>query len=171
MQRYQQAIGPDVQPCELRQSTSSIKGINGQVNTSGTRRLEVCFQLESQEDSFAVGTIDSTELCNSDAPLLLSIKDQRRLQLQVNLGDDNTPDKVYSRLLGGYLKVIDLNGLLGLHLLPSQIAMLGMTSGHDSRLTPMSRRTMDPKSRPHRPQQHLPPPRCISDLMKNNPRP
>ena len=105
MQRYQQAIGPDAPLCELRQSTSSVKGINGQVNTSGTRRLEVCFQLESQEDSFAVGTIDSTELCNSDAPLLLSIKDQRRLQLQVNLGDENTPDRVYSRLLGGYLKV------------------------------------------------------------------
>ena len=134
-QRYQQAIGPDVQPCELRQSTSSIKGINGQVNTSGTRRLEVCFQLESKEDSFAIGTIDSTELCNSDAPLLLSIKDQRRLQLQVNLGDENTPDKVYSRLLGGYLKVTDLNGLLGFHLLPSQIAMLGMHSSQEQTVT------------------------------------
>ena len=95
----------------------------------------MCFQLESKEDSFAIGTIDSTELCNSDAPLLLSIKDQRRLQLQVNLGDENTPDKVYSRLLGGYLKVTDLNGLLGLHLLPSQIAMLGMHSSQEQTVT------------------------------------
>ena len=84
------------------------------MSTHGVRRLEVCFELENASGSFAVGTIDSTELVNSDAPLLLSIRDQRRLQLQMDLSDDH--DKVYSKLFGGYIKVTEFNGLLGLHL-------------------------------------------------------
>ena len=167
MQRYQQAIGPDVPPGELRQSSSSIKGINGQVSTSGTRRLEVCFQLESNEDSFAVGTLDSTELSNSDAPLLLSIKDQRRLQLQVNLSDDTSADKVYSRLRGGYLKVTDINGFLGLHdfiYYHRKLPRLALQALMTSKLT------MEPRLRLHRRQQHLPIQRCTCNLMKKNKR-
>ena len=75
----------------------------------------------------AVGTIDSMELSNSEALLLLSIQDQRRLGLQLELHEDG-PDRVFSRRLGGFLKMEHVNGLLCIHLLPSHIAML---SHHD----------------------------------------
>ena len=119
MQRYMRATNQDITDSHLRQETCSIKGISGSVSTQGLRRLEVCFELED--------ALDSTELSNSDAPLLLSIRDQRRLQLQLDLtGDTST---VYSKLFGGNIKVTEVNGLLGLHLLPSHLALL---AGHEN---------------------------------------
>ena len=130
MKRYMEATDMDSSRCPLRQEACSIKGINGNVSTHGVRRLEVCFELENASGSFAVGAIDSTELVNSDAPLLLSIRDQRRLQLQMDLSDEH--DKVYSKLFGGYIKVTEFNGLLGLHLLPSQAALLSSEKAFDT---------------------------------------
>ena len=77
MQRYMKATNQDISDYPVRQETCSIKGISGNVSTQGIRRLEVCFELEDAHGTFAVGTLDSTELSNSDAPLLLSIRDQR----------------------------------------------------------------------------------------------
>ena len=62
--------------------------------------------------------------------LVLSIRDQRRLQLQMDLSEDH--DKVYSKLFGGYIKVTEFNGLLGLHLLPSQVALLSSEKAFDT---------------------------------------
>ena len=127
MERYMKATNQNLTDSPIRQETCSIKGINGAVSTQGLRRLEVCFELEDATGAFAVGTLDSTELSNSDAPLLLSIRDQRRLQLQLDLtGDTST---VYSKLFGGNIKVTEVNGLLGLHLLPSHLALL---AGHEN---------------------------------------
>ncbi|CAK9056057.1 Transposon Ty4-J Gag-Pol polyprotein, partial [Durusdinium trenchii] len=127
MERYMKATNQSLTDSPIRQGTCSIKGINGSVSTQGLRRLEVCFELEDAAGAFAVGTLDSTELSNSDAPLLLSIRDQRRLQLQLDLtGDTST---VYSKLFGGNIKVTEVNGLLGLHLLPSHLALL---AGHEN---------------------------------------
>ena len=57
--RHMEATNLGSSRCPLRQEACSIHGI---------RRLEVCFELENASGSFAVGTIDSTELVNSDAP-------------------------------------------------------------------------------------------------------
>ena len=130
MQRYMKATNQDISDYPVRQETCSIRGISGNVSTQGIRRLEVCFELKDAHGSFAVGTLDSTELSNSDAPLLLSIRDQRRLQLQLDLtGDTST---VYSKLFGGHIKVTEVNGLLGLHLLPSQVALLADRENDDT---------------------------------------
>lgn len=125
------AIGSSVDNFPLRQEPSTFKGINGPVGTQGVRRLEIGFELEGEHHDVAIGTLDSMELTGSDAPLLLSIQDQRRLQLSVDLSGDG-PLKVHSKQLGGNLKVTEINGLLGIHLLPSHVALLGSMSGHDS---------------------------------------
>ncbi len=77
--------------------------------------MDVSFQLD--DGGMAVGDLHSIELMNSDAPLLLSITDQRKLGLVVTLGVDG--DKVYSEKLDAYLMVTQMNGLLGVRLLPS----------------------------------------------------
>ena len=74
--------------------------------------------------AMAVGEIDSIELENSDAPLLLSISDQRKLGLTVTLGEQ---DRVYSSTLQAELIVTNMNGLLGVRLLPKHLAMLGIS--------------------------------------------
>ena len=78
----------------------------------------------------AVGDLYSVELQDSDAPLLLSINDQRKLGLQVHLTDDG--DEVYSTRLGANLCVADYNGLLGIRLLPSDLALLGLGSAEST---------------------------------------
>ena len=97
MRKYLCAVGSDEVNCPIQQSTSQIRGINGAVSTQGVRRLEVGFALEA-DAGIAVGTIDSVELTNSDAPLLISIRDQRRLRLTMELHDEGR-DRIY-RLLG-----------------------------------------------------------------------
>ena len=73
-QRYCQAIDMKPEDSPLRDGQTTFKGINGAINTQGIRRLEVSFEL-ADEEGFAVGTLDSMELKDSDAPLLLSIRD------------------------------------------------------------------------------------------------
>ena len=124
MKRYFQAIDATADDFPLTSDESCIKGINGQVTTLGSRRLQVGFSLEG-DGGIAVGTIDSMELQGSDAPLLLSIHDQRRLELQMELSPQH-PDRIYSKKLGGYLEVVSANGLVGLHLLPAHLALLGI---------------------------------------------
>lgn len=76
------------------------------------------------EDGMADGEIDSIELEDSDAPLLLFISDQRRLGLTVTLCEQ---DNVYSASLKAKLVVTNMNGLLRARLLPKHLAMLGIT--------------------------------------------
>ena len=105
MSRYVHAVGGEERVQMLNSEGSFIRGINGKVKTNGMRRLEIGFALDDGKNRVAVGTIDSMELAGSDAPLFLSIRDQRKLQLQIELnvtGDD----RVYSKLLGGYLRVV-----------------------------------------------------------------
>ena len=71
--------------------------------------MSVGFELSG--GGIAVGTLFSTELKGSDAPLLLSMSDQRKLGLTLELGE-------------GGDKVVATNGLLGIRLLPSHVAML-----------------------------------------------
>ena len=123
MKRFCQATSTSLDSYELRGDPSTFNGINGKINSHGIRCIRTGFELE--DNAIAVGTLDSVELQDSDAPLLLSMQDQRKLGLTVELSEGG--DKVFSKTLGGYLdlKVEPFNGLLGLHLLPSHVAWLG----------------------------------------------
>lgn len=107
---------------------SGFHGIGGKVTTLGRRHLEVSFELK--KDGMAHGTLSSAELANSNAPLLLSIEDQRRLGLVVELRDGQ-PDRVYSHKLKASLVVTNANGLLGIRLLPKHVAMMGQHLNDD----------------------------------------
>ena len=74
LQRYMHAVDQHHYPLKPDHG-GGFRGIGGSVNTKGLRSLDVCFEIE---DGMAVGEIDSIELEDSDAPLLLSISDQRR---------------------------------------------------------------------------------------------
>ena len=81
LQRYMHAV--DQHHYQLQPDHGAgFCGIGGSINTKGIRNLDVCFEM-------AVGEIDSIELEDSDAPLLLSISDQRRLGLTVTLGEQD----------------------------------------------------------------------------------
>ena len=120
-EKYLKAIGgsEDDFPLQARDGQGFV-GIGGKVEVNGCRQMSVGFELSG--GGIAVGTLFSTELKGSDAPLLLSISDQRKLGLTLELGEGE--DKVYSSHLQEYLQVVATNGLLGIRLLPSHVAML-----------------------------------------------
>ena len=132
MQRYQRAVGVD--GFRLSEDLGgSFRGIGGKISTNGVRHLDVSFELE--DGGLAVGDLNSVELADSDAPLLLSVADQRQLGLVLEL--DDSGDRVYSRTLKNYLKVNRINGLVGIRLLPSDL--LGISKSHglsDSETSP-----------------------------------
>ena len=100
LQRYCTASGRPLDQLPLvPEGGGGFKGIGGHISTSGTRNLDVSFELD-EESGFAVGDLCSVELCGSDAPLLLSITDQRNLGLLVELSE--TGDRVYSSRGGRY---------------------------------------------------------------------
>ena len=120
LKRYMSTVDQHHFPLEPDHG-GGFRGIGGAINTTGVRNLDVCFEIG---DGMAVGEIDSIELENSDAPLLLSISDQRKLGLTVTLGEQ---DRVYSSTLQAELIVTNMNGLLGVRLLPKHLAMLGVS--------------------------------------------
>ena len=127
MERYMRAVGNYDVPITPDEG-NTFKGIGGQIATGGIRHMNVSFQLD--DGGMAVGDLHSIELMNSDAPLLLSITDQRKLGLVVTLGLDG--DKVYSEKLDAYLTVTQMNGLLGVRILPSDLALLGFEEAVES---------------------------------------
>ena len=132
LQRYQRAVGVD--GFHLSENTGgSFRGIGGKISTNGIRHLDVSFELE--DGGLAVEDLNSVELADSDAPLLLPVADQRKLGLVLELDDNG--DRVYSRTLKNYLKVNRINGLVGFRLLPSDL--LGISKSHglsDSEASP-----------------------------------
>ena len=124
LRRYMDTVDQHHYPLEPDHG-GGFRGIGGSINTKGTRSLDVCFEIA---DGMAIGEIDSIELEDSDAPLLLSIADQRKLGLTVTLGDH---DKVFSTKLNAELIVTNINGLLGVRLLPKHLAMMGVTEAHE----------------------------------------
>ena len=123
LERYLKVTGEPEESFPLTAETGGgFRGIGGSITTTGSRAMNICFELE--QNGMAVGAIDSIELEGSDAPLLLSISDQRKLGLTVQLSQDG--DRIYSSTLGSYLVVEELNGLLGIRLLPQHMAMLAV---------------------------------------------
>ena len=135
MQRYFETVQGDFSAsCPLVRDEGHFNGIGGKVETCGLRHLNVGFEL--LDDGIAVGLIVSTELKGSDAPLLLSIEDQRQLGLCVELAADE--DRVFSTTLSEHLKVTRVNGLLGIHLLPAHVAMLSVNVEEKKPSSPLS---------------------------------
>ena len=124
LQRYQRAVG--VGDFHMSEDTGgNFNGIGGKISTNGIRHLDVSFELE--DGGLAVGDLNSVELAESDAPLLLSVADQRKLGLVLELEENR--DRVYSRTLKAYLKVDRFNGLVGIRLLPSDLLGLSQDRG------------------------------------------
>ena len=90
-----------------------IRGVGGQIRTSGTRKLPLILELVN--GGLAQGDLASTELMDSDAPLLISMQAQRALGLIVDIAGE----VVHSQTLGHDLKLAHKDGLLGIRLLPA----------------------------------------------------
>ena len=86
------------------------------MRTSGARELQLC--LELADGGYANGSLRSVEICDSEAPLLLSLEAQKRLGLILDLGREIA----HSQLLGKDLRLVSHNGLFGLRLLPGDFA-------------------------------------------------
>ena len=93
--------------------TPSVRGINGSIQTNGSRTLDLC--LELLNGGLAKGQLRSTELKGSQAPLLISLHAQKALGLVIDLA----AEVVHSQALGADLKLVVKDGLLGLRLLPA----------------------------------------------------
>ena len=110
MKNYMKLTG---QSYELLPHQGRVRGVGGNVQVVGLRKIPVLFALA--DGTIASGTITSTELGGSDAPLLLSTKAQRSLGLVIDL-DEHT---VYSKKMGQYLELVDRDGLPAVRLIPT----------------------------------------------------
>ena len=131
LQRYMQMVDRDQFPLDADEG-GGFRGIGGTINTTGVRDMDVCFEIE---DGMAVGNFQSVELEGSDAPLLISLADQRRLGFTLTL-DGEKGDKIYSARLGAHLVLTEFNGLIGIRLMPSQLALLTQQQHEDLDLEP-----------------------------------
>ena len=112
---YQKMMNLDI---PLEQTTGNYLGVGGKIKVKGQRRIPVVFQLKDGGEGH--GTIVSTELEESDAPLLLSTRAQRALGLTIDLGDHDEDVNIYSKTMNGDLEVINRGGLPALRLLPGE---------------------------------------------------
>ncbi|CAE7415150.1 RE1 [Symbiodinium microadriaticum] len=110
-QQYMQACGLQPQPLQDSRSTT-MKGIGGHVVANGRRVLTVSLQLA--DGTLANGTIESTEIADSEAPLLVSCQAQKALGIVLDLDEHSA----YSKRFGQKLELIDRDGLPAVRLLP-----------------------------------------------------
>ena len=98
---------------ELLPHEGRVRGVGGNVQVVGLRRIPVLFALKNGD--IASGTITSTELSGSEAPLLLSTRAQKALGLVI----DTEEHTVYSKRMNQYLELVDRDGLPAIRLIPS----------------------------------------------------
>ncbi|CAE7219311.1 TY4B-J [Symbiodinium sp. KB8] len=115
LERYMNSTGQDM-PNLDENDLGSFRGINGRVRTNGTRHIHLCLELVN--GGLAQGDLHSTELCDSDAPLLLSVQAQKALGLIIDVAGE----VVHSQALGQDLKLVYKDGLLAIRLLPGDLA-------------------------------------------------
>ena len=114
LQRY--AAATNTTPVFVDEERPTFRGINGPVRTTGTRNIDLC--LELLNGGLVRGDLRSTELADSDAPLLISLQAQRSLGLILDIA----AEVAHSQTLGADLKLVIKDGLLGLRLLPADVA-------------------------------------------------
>ena len=112
-ERYTQTTGYD--PEWLTQETRPMTGIGGSTRTNGVKQFFV--SLETLDGPWVPGEIMSTEIADSDAPMLLSLQAQEALGLVLDLARGT----VYSSILGLTFRAVrGRNRLIGLRMLPSE---------------------------------------------------
>ena len=114
LSRY--AAATNTNPVFVDNECPTFRGINGAVRTTGTRNIELC--LELLNGGLARGDLRSTEIADSEAPLLISLQAQRSLGLVIDIA----AEVAHSQALGADLKLVIKDGLLGLRLLPAAVA-------------------------------------------------
>ena len=110
------AAATNTNPVFVDNECPTFRGINGSVRTTGTRNIELC--LELLNGGLARGDLRSTEIADSEAPLLISLQAQRSLGLVIDIA----AEVAHSQALGADLKWVIKDGLLGLRLLPAAVA-------------------------------------------------
>ena len=131
-QNYMRACGQEYHALE-ESGGESLKGIGGRVRSLGKRVLRITLQLS--DGTLAHGTVQSTELEGSEAPLLMSCGAQKQLGLVLDLGEQTA----FSKVFGQNLDLVDRDGLPAVRLLPQQeddsqafaMAAVGQTSAAD----------------------------------------
>ncbi|CAE7561028.1 RE2 [Symbiodinium necroappetens] len=98
LERYVKATKQQLPEADTT-SEVRIRGIGGQIRTSGTRKLPLILELVN--GGLAQGDLTSTELLDSDAPLLISMQAQRALGLIIDIAGE----VVHSQTLGHDLKL------------------------------------------------------------------
>ena len=111
MKEYMKASGLEYEPLSCSSATS-LNGIGGRVRALGKRTLNIALQLS--DGTMATGTVQSTELEDSSAPLLLSYGAQRQLGFVLDIGAGTA----YSKVFQSHLDLVDRDGLPALRLLP-----------------------------------------------------
>ena len=110
------AAATNTNPVFVDRECPTFRGINGSVRTTGARNIELC--LELLNGGLARGDLRSTEIADSEAPLLISLQAQRSLGLVIDIA----AEVAHSQALGADLKLVIKDGLLGLRLLPAAVA-------------------------------------------------
>ena len=97
MKDYLEASGLPYEPLGDSMA-SSLNGIGGKVRALGKRTLHIAIQLA--DGSLATGTVESTELEGSTAPLLMSCRAQKQLGFVLDLEEHTAYSKVFQQYGG-----------------------------------------------------------------------
>ena len=120
MRRYEELSG--YTPEWTTRTVRPMTGIGGAINALGVRKLYV--GLETMEGYKVPGEVSSTEIEDSNAPMLLSLQAQEALGLVLDLANM----VVTSRMLGCTFKAVrGKNKLIGLRLYPGDFLDDGVT--------------------------------------------
>ncbi len=107
MEKYQRVMAVEL---PITEAEGKLRGVGGRVRVSGKRVLLIKMNTTSGQEM--PGTINSIELEDSDAPLLLSAQALSFLGLVIDLADYTA----YSKTLDQEIEIIKMNGLPAIRL-------------------------------------------------------
>ena len=111
---------------EEEPADGKFRGVGGRVNVRCKRTIPL--HMKTLDGEMIAGTLGSIELEDSDAPLLVSSKAQKKLGLVIDMGNNTA----YSRTLDKELDVMDYNGLPAVRLHPgdAEIGCIALAAEH-----------------------------------------
>lgn len=150
MRRYEELSG--YTPEWTSRTVRPMTGIGGAINALGVRKLYV--GLETMEGYKVPGEVSSTEIEDSNAPMLLSLQAQEALGLVLDLANM----VVTSRMLGCTFKAVrGKNKLIGLRLYPGDFLDDGVTIPVSMMAAEDTKMTYQTKAVPKRGERWSPP--------------
>ena len=122
MKKFQEMIGVEV---KTETADGRFRGVGGRVEVTCKRTIPI--NMMTSDKQVTPGMITSIELQDSDAPLLISSKAQKKLGLILDMSNMTA----YSKVLDKELELEDHNGLPAIRLWPGSfdadnIAMIGV---------------------------------------------